>query len=337
MRSRATARDVGALAGVSTASVSRVLSGNRPVSDEVRDKVEAAAVQLGYVPNHFGRALRQRRSGTFGLVVPAITNPFFPALIEALEASARGEGYHVLIANSHYDPDVERQRLRELAGMHVDACLVVPASYTASSAAITEAHGAMTVIQYDGCAQRVDVPHVGMDNAAAVTALVEHLEALGRRDIVFVSGGLRTSPDIERDAAFVRLAVRPDVQSRLTRLDSGDYSFDAGRSAAEALVRSRPTADAVVCSNDVIALGLINGLALSGRRVPDDVAVCGIDGLSLAQLFPPGLTTVVQPLQEMARRTVEWLSSDDPQPEVLDRSSSIPGTLVVGASSGSVG
>jgi LacI family transcriptional regulator len=333
-RGRATAKDVGALAGVSTASVSRVLSGRRPVSDDVRGKVMAAAAELGYVPNHFGRALRRQRSGTLGLLVPQITNPFFPLLIEEFEAAAQDSDFHVLIAVSHYDVDTERQRLRELVALNVDACLIVPASWKGSQDAIREAHAAVPLTQLDGRTPAKDVFHIGMDNRHAISLLVSHLVERGRRSIAFVTGGLATSPDVERYEAFKAVARRPAQSASFSVVKGLDYSFATGRWAAEQVVQAGTRADAVICSNDMIALALIEELGRLGRRVPDDVAVCGVDDIDFASLLRPTLTTVRQPLKRMSQLAMERLTQEVEPGASAGKSQRVKGDLVVRMSTG---
>lgn len=333
-RRRATAKDVGALAKVSTASVSRVLSGRRPVTKEVHERVIAAARELGYVPNHFGSALRRQQSATLGVLVPKITNPFFPSVLEELEAAAQEIEFHVLIAVSNYDAEIERQRLRELVARNVDACVVVPASWKSSGAGIREAHVSVPVIQFDGRAENADVPHIGMDNKHAVSLLMAHLTEQGRRRIAFVGGGLATSPDVERYEAFAEIARQSPHVAQFIEVPGGDYSFDTGRRGAHEVASSEFRADAVVCSNDIIALGLIEELTRLGTRVPADVAVCGIDDIGFSGLFQPTLTTVRQPLREMSRVALEELSREADLGTVPAGSRRLEGELVVRMSTG---
>ena len=333
VRRRPTAKDVGALADVSTATVSRVLSGNRPVSSDIRDRVEAAARELGYVPNHFGSALRRRESATVGVLVPKITNPFYPLVLEELEAAAQDIDFHVLIAVSNYDVGTERQRLREFVARNVDACVVVPASWASSGDAIRATHQVVPVIQFDGQSERADVPHIGMDNGHAVTVLVEHLIQAGRTSLVMVSGGLATSPDIERHLAFVEVAERMKARARFAELHGADYSFETGRRAAEDLLHDPRRPDAVIGSNDMIALGCIEGLERLGVHVPDDIAVCGIDDIGFSGLFRPTLTTVRQPLAQMSRVALDLLRRDADGDSPPPASTRLPGEIVVRMSS----
>ena len=333
-RSRATAKDVGALAGVSTASVSRVLSGRRPVTESVRERVVAAAEQLGYVPNHFGRALRRQQSGTIGLLVPQITNPFFPLLIEEFESTAKEMAFHVLVAVSHYDVPTERERLRELVALNVDACVIVPAHAEQSAPAIVEAAATVPLMQLDGHTHAEGVLHIGMDNDDALEQLVGHLLEAGRRSIVFVTGGLATSPDVERYEAFTELAGRSSDDVEFTTIHGADYSFETGRRAAGEIVQDRQQVDAVICSNDVIALALIEELETLGTSVPSDIAVCGVDDIGFARLFRPTLTTVRQPMREMSRLALEELTrppGTEREPRVAMR---VRGELIVRMSTG---
>lgn len=298
---RATIHEVARLADVSTATVSRALSGSRPVNPDTVRKVEAAAARLGYRVDPLGRSLRRQKTGTIGLVVANIVNPFFASLIAAVEDAARRSHNGVLIADAGDDPDRERDAVDRLADSRVDALFIAPCDRIRSRSTVANAASRVPTIQLDRFAS-TKAHYVGMDNELAVSDLLDLLRSQGRRSFAFVGSDSHVSTAWERQRAFSRLASAMDSGAS-ARVLTGDFSHAWGRSAAHAIVDTWPGVDAIVCASDLIALGVVDGLA-SRRRVPEDVAVTGFDDTMFATLKDPTLTSVHQPLDEMARAAV---------------------------------
>lgn len=299
-----TLRDVARASGCSVATVSRVLAGTRPVGAETARTVREAAERLGYRPNHVARALRSRFTGTVGLVLPQITNPFFPSLVRELEHALHAEGRALLLADCDDDPDAEAARIAALLGRRVDALLLIPADERRSRDAVASAAARVPVVLLDrGCGPGV-ADAVAVDNAAGMSLVLEHLAATGRRRPCFVGAAGTASAAAERRAAYVAGAgvLGPGAAERL---ELGDFSVEWGRAAVDRVWPSRP--DALVCANDLIAVGALQRLRQLGADVPGEVAVTGFDDIPLAGLADPALTTVRQPVAELAAEAAHLL------------------------------
>jgi len=300
----ATIHDVARLAGVSTSTVSRVLSRSRAVQPESARKVLAAAEQLGYRYNAVARALRTQRSGTIGMLVPQISNPFFPALVEAVERRLAREGLELFLCDSQRDVDVEARRLRALVERQVDGVIISPYDLTASAPAVQALVGQLPIIQVD---RRVDgalTDWVGVDDAAGFTQVVDHLVAVGRRRTVFVSSEL-TNYSARARLDAVNAALRRHGLSAAQEPLLGHFEVEWGIAAAGEV--DLDAVDGIVCGNDAIALGMLRGLRQRGVTVPNDVAVTGFDDIPFAAIADPPLTTVRQQWDAMADECVRLL------------------------------
>jgi LacI family transcriptional regulator len=297
-------KDVARAAGCSVATVSRVLAGNRPVGAEVAGRVREAAGRLGYRPNHVARALRSRSTGMVGLVLPQITNPYFPSLVRELEHALHADGRALLLADCDDDPAVEAARIATLLDRRVDALVVIPADERRSRPAVAAAAARVPLVLLDrGCGPGV-ADSVGTDNAAGMALVLGHLAGTGRRRVCFAGASETDSAAAERRAAYQAGAGALDPEAP-GRVESGDFSVEWGRAAVDRLWPGRP--DAVVCANDLIAAGVLQRLRQLGVDVPGDVAVTGFDDIAIAGLALPALTTVRQPVAELAAEAARSL------------------------------
>ncbi|MGI5467437.1 LacI family DNA-binding transcriptional regulator [Streptomyces sp. CA-132043] len=300
-----TLKDVARASGCSIATVSRVLAGTRPVGAETARTVREAAARLGYRPNHVARALRRRATGTVGLVLPQITNPFFPELVRELEHALHAEGRAVLLADCDDDPATEAARIAEFLDRQVDALLLIPVDERRSRDAVADAARRVPVVLLDrGCGPGV-ADSVAVDNAAGMALVLDHLAAAGRRRPWFVGAAGTTTTAAERRAAYEAGAAVLDPPAP-GRVELGDFSVAWGRAAVDRIWPSRP--DAIVCANDLIAVGALQRLRQLGADVPGEVAVTGFDDVPFARLADPALTTVRQPVTELAAEAARLLA-----------------------------
>ncbi|QDQ15762.1 LacI family transcriptional regulator [Streptomyces spectabilis] len=299
-----TLRDVARTAGCSVATVSRVLAGTRPVGADTARRVRAAAASLGYRPNHAARALRSRATGTVGLVLPQITNPFYPALVRELTHALHAEGRAVLLADCDDDPVAEAERIDDLLSRRVDALLVIPADERRSRDAVAAAAARVPLVLLDRRCGPGVADSVAVDNATGMALVLDHLAATGRRRPCFVGAHGMASAAAERRAAYAAGSGALDPAAP-ERTALGDFSVAWGRAAVDALWQARP--DAVVCANDLIAIGVLHRLQELGADVPGEVAVTGFDDIPMADLAAPGITTVRQPVAELAAEATRLL------------------------------
>lgn len=301
---RVTIHEVAQDAGLSISTVSRVLSGSRTVTPEIAERVRLSADLLGYRVDSVGRSLRTQRTHTLGLVVPDITNPFFPALVQAIEHAARARGLGILIADADNDPTVELSALRTLIDRRVDAVLISPAHREDSRDGLAEAARTVPVVQLDRVIDD-SIPYVRIDQASPVETIVSRLRSAGRRHFAFIGqhGSITTSR--EREDAFARL-MRSHFPGEPLRVLRGRMTAESAGDGARELLERWPETDAIVCANDVIAIGVLQQLPESGaRRV---VAVSGFDDTLIASALR--LTSVRQPVAELAELAIAAAEPD---------------------------
>ncbi len=274
--------DVARRSGVSIATVSNVLHDTAPVAEATRRRVLEAIDELGYRSNEVARSLKRRSTQTLGVVIPDALNPFNATIALQIERRAHRDGFAVLVAETENDPDTEAAQVRALVGRRVDG-VIFPA-VTAGSAIPSELldRGVPVVaVSFEGSDPRMGSIHV--DEFAAMEQVVEHLVELGHRRIAFAhSGAHEESVDYRPDA----------VRAALER-----------RGLAPVPVDDSPTA--ICCTNDVIAIRLIDQLERAGRRVPDGVSVVGFDDIPMAAHGRIDLTTVRQPAEQMGLMAAE--------------------------------
>jgi len=303
-----TLSDVARRAGVSAATVSRVMTSSRPVGRDVEARVRRAADELGYSGNGIARALRTRRTDTVGMVVPSILNPFFTTLVDSLENALQAEGKQLLLCDSRQDAAVEAGHLRSLIERHVDGIVVSPVHDTESAVAVAASARSVPLVQLD---RRVDVPGtdwVGLDDAEAMKLVMTHLAAAGARSAAFVTSELTNSSTTLRLRGFRQWSRRLGIREVADGVVLGDYSVDSGDAAARRLLASDDRPDAIVCADDLIAMGVLRAARETGVSVPDDLQVTGFDDIVFASYVTPALTTLAQPTDRMASEALRLLS-----------------------------
>lgn len=308
-RRRVTRSDVARYAGVSGAVVSYVINnGPRRVSDSTAARVRNAIEVLGYQPNPSARALAGGSTRTLGLVLPDISNPFFGRLAAEIQLQAAARGYMVLIANSHGDPEIERQTLDELVNRQVDGLLL--ALIEQSTDRLAKLRGLDIGSVLIDCPQPVhDLRSIGADARVGAREAVTHLlEVHGHRSVALVSGQAVPGADL-REQGWTdahRIAGRPDGPIART-----GYSRESGYEAAQRLLDAVEAPRAIFTSSDLQAIGVLRALHQRGLSVPDDVAVASFDGIQDARFTEPPLTVVQQPIPEMAGAALALLLDPD--------------------------
>lgn len=297
-----TIRDVARASGVHISTVSRTFSAPHLVSPDTRGRVLACAQQLGYRPNRAARALITGRTHNIGLIVADIANPFFPPLIKAAEGQARHRDYHVFVADTNEDAAAEEKLVHALA-KQVDGVLLC--SPRSSNSLIEQLSREVPLVVINR--QVAGLPCVMMDVGQGARAAIEHLVGLGHTDIALLAGprGSWTSRELRRAAAAAARAAGAE----LTVLGPNPPTETGGGALAEQVRRAGVTA--VLAYNDLMAIGLIEGLDALGVRVPEEVSVVGVDDIALSRLTRPKLTTVATPTAAAGRTAVDMLLQQD--------------------------
>jgi LacI family transcriptional regulator len=286
---QATVHTVAARAGVSIASASRVLNG-RGGSEETTRRVREAAAEVGYVPNAIGRSLQAQRTDLVAFAVEDIGNPVYVSMMRAIEKVVAASGRQLLVHATGGRVDVETALLRRLADRYVDGMIISPIRVTGQHLdALTRPSAPIVVIGQ--LPDEVPVDNVRADSKAGAILAVDHLLHSGRRRIGFVNGPLDTVPGAARDAGFRAAFAKHGLPVDENLVEVADFQYGPGREAtARLLARARP--DALVCANDLIAAGALHTLLAAGLRVPQDVAIVGMDDTELAQMSWPQLSSI---------------------------------------------
>ena len=321
-----TSRDVARLAGVSQATVSRVIHGSTAVSEPTRERVERVLDRTGYKPNLMARAMRTRRTGTVGVVVTRLTNPFYPHLLEALNRTLEQAGYRMILWEASGDgeraaEDAIRQGLVDGA-----ICTTITARSTLLRLAVEEQ---APIVLVNRGVPDAPVDQVTSDNRQAARTIARYLVDGGHRRIGMICGPPEASTSTERERGFcsgleeLGLTVDPKLVYR------GDFSHrDGHRGMGELLASSEPPT-AVFCVNDLLALGALDRARSAGVAVPRDVWVVGYDDIEMAAWEAFDLTTIKQPLAEMALAAVELLNARLQNPGAPRQSMRFPGELII--------
>ncbi|MEO7687899.1 MAG: LacI family DNA-binding transcriptional regulator [Sphingomonas sp.] len=324
--------EVAAMAGVSTATVSRVLSQPERVAERTRQHVLEVVRSLGYAPNVAARTLRTLRAAKILLTVPDISNPFFASVIRGAAEAARDAGYAVVVGDTRHDPQVEDQYAEMLARREVDGLIFLGHRLPESLDRVLSQKGEAAPI-VNGCEYSPDlgVPSVHIDNAAASNDAVEHLVGLGHRHIGIITGPPISPISRDRLSGAMYAAERHGLRDHL-KIRTGDYSASSSFEQTQGLLALRVTA--IFCFSDEMAMGAISAIGQAGLSCPGDVSVVGFDDLPLARFFQPALTTIAQPKEMIGRRAVELLVDILRDTPTATRQVTLPHALVVRNSTG---
>ncbi|GFH38375.1 LacI family DNA-binding transcriptional regulator [Streptomyces pacificus] len=304
----ASIKDVAAEAGVSAATVSRVLNDHPSVSAHARTRVQAAVAALGYRPNAVARSLRTDQTHTLGLVISDVLNPYFTELARSVEEEARALGYSVIIGNADERPDLQDHHVRNLLDRRIDGLLVSPTD-GGSPLMLEAAHAGTPMVFVDRWIPGVDVPVVRADGRAAVRDLVEHLHGLGHRRLAIIAGPAATTTGLERVEAF-REALRayglglPDAY-----VGRGDFQAESGRRVTEGFLDLPEPPQVVFAADNLMALGALDAIRARGMRVPGDIALAAFDDVRWFVHTDPPVTAIAQPTGELGRAAVRALTA----------------------------
>ena len=304
----ATLEVVARVAGVSRATVSRVVNDSPRVRPRVRLAVEAAILQLGYTPNRAARSLVTRRSGSIAVVITEPTgrlfaDPFFPRLVRAVSGALASRDLQLVLLMP--DPGEQARTIRYLIGGHVDGALLVSLhDEDAIPAALAESE--LPVVFVGRPPRGVDVSYVDVDNRQGGRRATAHLLELGCRRVATIAGPLDMTPGIDRLEGY-RDAIRAAVGTTRELVADGDFTHGGGVAGMQRLLAAAPDIDGVFCASDLMAAGALGALLGSGRRVPEDVCVVGYDDSPVAPATLPPLTSVSPPIEEMGREAVRLL------------------------------
>ncbi|SDY36698.1 transcriptional regulator, LacI family [Collimonas sp. OK242] len=300
----ATIKDVARTAGVSYTTVSHVLNQTRPVSDDARARVLAAAAALAYVPSALARSLKSKTTGSIGLIIPNNTNPYFSEVARGIEDSCYAAGYSVILCNSDDDPAKQRDYLNVLLTKRCDGLIVATLAQTDGE--LLRKMKVPTVL-LDRAPKDMAIDLVAVDNGAGGALAAAHLLSLGRRRIACIGGPQDIAISRERIGGLRQTLLAAGVELPETLLAYADFTSAGGYLAARSLLALPQAPDAIFCCNDLMAIGALRAAAERGIAVPEALAVVGFDDIDLAQFVHPTLTSVAQNTRRLGQLTAECL------------------------------
>ena len=302
-------REIAKKAGVSVATVSRTVNRVRRVSPDIAARVWSAIEELGYIPNTQARALVSGRSRLLGLIVSDITNPFFPELVRGFEQVAVRSGYEILLASTNYDPDLMAATVRRMIERKVEGVGVMTSEMQISLIEqLTDRHIPLAFIDVGPSAPHIS--NISVNYQTGLRQAVEHLRRLGHRRLAFIGGPLTLKSARLRREAFLRCFSAAQMDSDRPVILEGDHTLEGGFNAVQELLSTSDRPTAVMCSNDLTAIGVLRGLDAEGLRTPQDMSVIGFDDIHMAQFMLPPLTTVRLSRLDLARLAFEALIGD---------------------------
>lgn len=327
-------KEVAEVAGVSTATVSRVLSGKGGVSATLRARVEAAVQALDYRPNLVARSLRVQKSATVGLIVSDIRNPFFTDVSRAVEDTLHAAGYTVFLCNADENAEKERLYLEVMHAQNVAGIIFSPTREQSENLAALDIHLPMVLLDREAQGAAVDM--VLIDNVDAAYRLVHHLIQNGYRRIGALVGAASTTGR-ERYQGYERAlqdhALRPAQHSVFYR----QPRIEDGRQATLQILEAATPPDALMATNSLLGAGALLAIHERGLRIPDDIALVSFDETLWAQLVKPGITVIAQPTYEIGRTAAELLLQRLQDPNRPTRKVILQGELVIRGSSAARG
>lgn len=324
--------DVAERAGVSTATVSRVLNGIGVVRSSTRARVMRAVEELKYYPNIHARALAGGRSKTLGLIVSNLENPFFLDIFRTLEEEARRGGYEVIVAHTGYDAARLKSAVGLMLGRRPAGLAMVVAEEDPSILDELENRQVRTVV-YDVGAPRPLMTSIKANYRKGMQRIVEYLHSLGHRRMAFIGHHLALGPVVGRRQTFLDIVQQYGESVEHTTVADAD-GYEGGREAVRELYRSgfRPTA--ILCVNDFMAIGVLRELRDRGIAVPAQVSVTGFDNIELSEMVNPALTTAHVPRGQIGRQIFDCLVRDSEDERKAGREILIDPELVVRESTG---
>ncbi|KOR89433.1 LacI family DNA-binding transcriptional regulator [Paenibacillus solani] len=306
----ASIKEVAKLAGVSVATVSRVLNDKGYVGQHTREMVEQAIKELNYKPNEVARSLFKKQSSTIGLIVPDIMNPYFPELARAVEDTASKFGYNVILCNSDEDKVKEQAYLDMLQQNYVNGIIVSSNTMTAEQVIKLN----IPVVSIDREISK-GLPTIVVENMKGAHTATRYLISKGCSRIAHIRGPQGVVNADERCEGY-REVVQQESWFSESYIVDGDYDMESSIEATLELLKTHPEIDGIFAANDIMAIGAMKAANQLGTKVPDELAIVGFDGIKLSSVTIPELTTIVQPIYEMGEKATKMLVSLMNQQEV---------------------
>ena len=302
-----TIKDIANLAGVSIATVSKVINGkDQNISDKTRNKVLEIVEREGYIPNGVAKSLKIRRTKTIGLIMPDVTNPFFADLARGAEDAAQKKGYSLILCNTDNKMKKEEKYLSVLKEKMVDG-IIMTSSENNLTSQFKRPRVPMVLVDRDISADK-NIGRITVDSEKASYDATAYLIGQGCRNIGFISSRKTNRPSVDRLRGYKRALKENGLQLEEHKIFLDSYSVESGVKGALTLLLAGHI-DGICCGNDLIAMGAMKALQEKGIRIPHDIKIIGFDDIYIAQYMNPPLTTIKQPIYELGQEAVRMLVS----------------------------
>lgn len=300
-------RQIAVRARVSVGTVSHVINNTAGVREPVRRRVLEAIEHLGYQPSLLARGLRRNRTTIIGVIIPDISNPFFPLVVRGVEDIAYQNSYRLMLCNADNDAQKEQVYFDELRAYRMAGLIVIPSANSRLVAAAASTQGELPVICLDRCPDGWNGDRITVDNTEGAYQAIHYLVELGHRRIAAITGQLHVTSAVERLKGFKRALREGGISIAPEYIQEGRFDRLSGYEKGLLLLQFSPRPTAIFAANDLVALGVLAALRELGLRCPEDVSLVGFDDLELASFTNPALTTVAQPAYQLGSRAAALL------------------------------
>lgn len=313
MKSPITIYDIAKEAEVSVTTVSRVLNDTAPVKASTKAKIMTIIEKHQFQPNAIARSLLKKETGTIAIILPDITNPFFPEVFWGAENEARDKGYTLFLCDTAGDYSRESQYLSVIREKRVDGIIYMGGRINLSQCPpelaqeIIDLSNHVPIVLVNGNVPKGSFHRVYTDEALGSELATQHLIDLGHRDIAFIGGLKEMSTTMSKVKAYRKKLEENHIPYRADRILHGEFSIAAGKELMSRLLEGEGRPTAVFCVNDFTAVGAIKAIVEHGLRIPEDISVIGFDDTPLAAAFIPEITTVSQHTHQLGKLSVELL------------------------------
>ncbi len=327
----ATIKDVASAAGVSVATVSRVLNNTAPVNEETRQKIQQVMEELAYQPSMIARGMRKQQSKVIAIMVPSYENPYHIKLFKYIENYAKEKGYRLILVGMDEGNNSEHESIMDLMTRNVDGiilCTYRGNKYNIKN--ILQLSKRLPIIFMDNFEFDEAISSVVIDGYKGMTEVTKHLIKLGHKAIAYIDGSSGYKVANERRKGYEDCLAKYNIPVSQEYIYYADYEIDAGYEACKYFMEeceTKPTA--ILAANDIMAIGAIGYLGEKGYRIPQDVAVAGFDDIYLSKIIVPNLTTYRQPLNTIAEQVVKMLIDKINSPNSEEKQVVIDGELIV--------
>ncbi len=294
--------DVAKRAGVSVATVSRVLNSSPSVSDKTREKVLGVIDEMGYNPNGIARNLRMQQTKIIIVILPSITNSFFAKVVRGIEDMGHIKGYNVLLCTTGNIKERELLYLDMLKSRQADGVIFMTS--TLAKEELEEFGRLYPCVQCNEYIECDNIPYVSIDNIKAAQEVTEHLIALGHKSIAMISEPTTVSAAM-REKGYKNVIERHNIKSSI--IEYGNYSFNSGYKAAKKILEKDKSVTAIFSVSDIMALGAMRACMDMGLKIPEEMAVAGFDNVKMSTMFRPELTTISQPQNQLGETAAGML------------------------------